>query len=220
MAEINDIAITQLPSVLRKETLMQGHWGLVEDADARCRSLESAGIARASDLFDLSAKGGVPGLSRRTRVPGPWIDTLHNLLMHHRYKAFSVAKVDDVGEELVQRLMQRGWRRTDVLIGRLISPMQRRALAEEVGVGIERVEKLARMLDLTRKPGIKQVKAVLFIDAGIGSLSDLGKQQPECLRKRLEDLIRTNGLHRAVPTPKEMESDVCWARVYPVVMKL
>jgi len=65
---------------------------------------------------------------------------------------------------------------------------------------------------LVRETGIPR----LWLD----TLRDLGQQEPESFRRQLETLIRDKGLQRAVPTPKEVRSDVCWARVYPVVFDL
>lgn len=127
--ELNNLAIRDLPQVLKKETLMEGHWSLVEDAQANCQRLHDAGIP---------------------------LDELNKLIV---------------------------------------------------------------AADLMRKPGIKATKVRLFTAMGIRSLKHLGEQNPQSFRSQLEDFIGRTGIVKAIPTPKEVMSDVSWARLYPVVVE-
>lgn len=218
--QINDIAITALPAVLRPETLMPGHQSLAEEAEARCGALHAAGILRASDLLAAAVDAGLPALARRTHVPAAWVETLCRLVEHHRYRPVTLAKVPALPPSLQKPLAARQIRRSDALFELLRTPAQRRRIASEAGVEPACIEECAAMLDLTRKPGIKAVKARLFLAAGIRSLHDLGDRKPGELRAGLEALILAERLPRAVPTPKEVLSDVAWARIYPVIMEL
>lgn len=220
MVEINDIAIASLPAVLRPETLMQGHWPLADHAEPYCRALDGVGVHQASGLLTLYVDGRVESLVRETGIPRLWLDTLRSLLDHHRYRAIPVSKLPGMPEAFHKVLRQRELRRSDALIMASRTREQRACLAVEAGVPVGEVDQLATFLDLTRKPGIKEVKAALFMSAGLRSLRDLGQQDPEPFRQQLETLIREKGLQRAVPTPKEVRSDVCWARVYPAIFDL
>jgi len=218
--QINDIAISALPAVLRPETLMPGHQSLAEEAEARCEALHAAGIPRASDLLAAVADAGLPTMARRTHLPADWVETLCRLVEHHRYRPVSLAKVPALPSSVLQLLAARRIRKSDALFELLRTPAQRRRIASEAGIEPAGLEECAAMLDLTRKPGIKEVKARLFLAAGVRSLHDLGERKPAELRDRLETMILAAGLPRAVPTPKEVLSDVAWARIYPVILEL
>lgn len=59
----------------------------------------------------------------------------------------------------------------------------------------------------------------LFTAVGIRSLKHLGEQDPQSFRSELQEFIMRTGIVKAIPTPKEVTSDVCWARLYPVVIE-
>ncbi len=221
MTEINDLKLLDLPPVLRQETLMQGHWPLATNAASRCRVLHSVGIRRASDLFalnnDTRTWASLPG---RTGIPAAWLETLHNLLLHHRYKVVAVSKLPGMTQDALRRLGDRGVSRSDSLIAAVCTAPKRANLAKDTRIDLTMVESLAVALDLMRKPGIKDVKVGLFMMAGIRSLHELGEQDPDVFRERLAALIRERQLPRAVPTPKEVRSDICWSRIYPAVIVL
>jgi hypothetical protein len=221
VTEVNDLKLLDLPPVLRQETLMQGHWLLATSAASRCRALHSAGIKRASDLFalngDMKAWASFP---ERAGVPAAWLEALHNLLVYHRYKTVAVSRLTGMAQDVCRRLGDRGLLRSDSLIAAVRTGAKREDLAKETGINLTTIESLASKLDLMRKPGIKDVKVGLFMKAGVRSLRELGEQHPDAFRERLAAIIRERRLPRAVPTPKEVRSDVCWARVYPVVIIL
>ena len=53
MIELNNLAVGELPQVMREETLMEGYRSLVEDAAAYCAELHNAGV-RCSVAFPSS----------------------------------------------------------------------------------------------------------------------------------------------------------------------
>ena len=113
-----------------------------------------------------------------------------------------------------------GIRKTDLLIVEVRNHEQRIAFAQHTSLAICILEKIATTVDLMRKPEIKEIKAALFMEAVLRSLQDLGREDPDQLRQQLAQMIREKGLPRAVPTTKEICSDVCWAKVCPIVVEL
>ena len=217
--QINDLAILDLPSVLHPETLMPGHRPLAEGAESRCRALHAAGIGRGSDLSAAAVDPGLLALARSTKVPADWLERLCGLVEHHRYRPVSLAKVPGLPPSLRAFLAPSEIRRSDALIGVLRTPADRHSLASAAGVDPAAIEECAAILDLTRKPGIKEVKARLFLAAGLRSLRRLGSQEPHALRTRLEAMIAASGMPRGVPTPMEVQSDFAWARIYPLIIE-
>jgi len=55
MIELNNLAVSELPQVMREETLMEGYWSLVRDAAAYCAELHNAGVRCSVDVFEVAA---------------------------------------------------------------------------------------------------------------------------------------------------------------------
>ncbi len=93
MIELNNLAVGELPQVMREETLMEGYWSLIEDAPAYCAELEgdrcrNDGSRRLhtwsqSTAFPSSFQTHISRKSRRCR-PSPHPDTRVREVEKHR----------------------------------------------------------------------------------------------------------------------------------------
>jgi|GEM_PF-1820363 len=220
MAELNNMAIRDLPQVLKRETLMEGHWRLIENAQAYCQRLHDAGVCHSTDVFDVFADPGrADAVAEKTLVPRDYLSCLNSLLLHHRFKPVPLAKMEDADRMHIQALTSRGIKNTEGLLLACRSQADGVRLASETNVPLERLERLLTAADLMRKPGVKATKVRLFTAVGIRSLKHLGEQDPQSFRSQLEGFITRTGIVKAIPTPKEVASDVCWARLYPVIVE-
>lgn len=218
--ELNNVAIKDLPQVLKKETLMEGHWSLIENAEAYCQRLHDAGIRHSTDVFDAVADPDRVGtIARETLVPEGYLRCLNSLLSHHRFKPIPLRKIEDVERTHVDALISRGIKNTGALLQASRTEAERIRLASETGIPLETLNGLLTAADLMRKPGVKATKVRLFTAVGIRSLKHLGEQDPQSFRAQLEDFIGRTGIVKAIPTPKEVASDVSWARLYPVIIE-
>lgn len=218
--ELNNVAVKDLPQVLKKETLMQGHWGLIENAQANCQRLHEAGLSHSTDVFAAVADPDrVKVIATETLVPESYLRCLNGLLSHHRFRPVSLRKIEDMDPTHIEALSSRGVKNTGALLQVGKTRAERTRLASEIDVPLEELERLLTAADLMRKPGVKAIKVRLFTAVGIRSLKHLGEQDPGSFRSQLEDFIGRTGIVRAIPTPKEVASDVSWARLYPVVVE-
>jgi len=218
--ELNKIAIKDLPQVLKKETLMEGHWRLIENAQSYCQRLHDAGVSHSTDVFDVFADAArVEAIAAKTLVPKDYLSCLNSLLSHHRFKPVPLAKMEDIDRAHIEALTPRGIKNTGALLLAGRTQADRVRLASETNVPLEQLERLLAAADLMRKPGVKATEVRLFIAVGIRSLKHLGEQDPQSFRSQLEDFITRTDIVKAIPTPKEVASDVCWARLYPVMVE-
>lgn len=220
MVELNNVAIKDLPQVLRRETLMEGYWSLIENAQAYCQRLHDAGVSHSTDVFDAVADPDrAEAIAKETLVPKDYLSRLASLLSHHRFRSVSLGKIEDMDRTHIEALSSRGIKDTGALLQAGKTLAERIRLASETNVPLEELDRLLTAADLMRKPGVKATKVRLFTAAGIRSLKHLGEQDPQSFRSELEDFIGRTGIVKAVPTPKEVASDVSWARLYPVVVE-
>jgi hypothetical protein len=81
------------------------------------------------------------------------------------------------------------------------------------------VEKLARMADLTRIPGMKAIRVELYVDGGYDSLPKIAASDPETMRARLTELIESTGSTKAPVLPKEARFTIAFARLLPEIIE-
>ncbi len=221
MIELNNLAVGELPQVMREETLMEGYWSLVRDAAAYCAELHNAGVRCSVDVFEVAADAErMKAIVAETMVPGDYILGLNRLLSHHRFKPISLGKVEDADPRHIRALGSGGLRNTGALLLAARAESDRANLSAETGVPLGELDRLVTAADLMRKPGVKATKVRLFTASGIRSLKHLGEQEPRAFRSQLEELIAKTGIVKAIPAPKEVMSDVYWARLYPVIISM
>jgi hypothetical protein len=219
MAELNNLPVSRLPEVLTADTLMEGHWGLIDGAAVYCLRLHDAGVKCSADLFELAADAGrLRAVTDAATVPVDYILGLNRLLLFHAFRPVPLKMIEGVEAQYVAALQSRRLKDTGAILLACATARQRATLSADAGIPVSEVERLVTASDLMRKPGIKAVKVRLFTACGINSLKHLGEQEPTAFRSRLEALIASTGVVRAVPTPKEVASDVRWARLYPAIV--
>ncbi len=220
MTELNNLAIRELPQVLKKETLMEGYWSLIENAETNCAKLRDAGVRYSADLFEAASDSErVDALAKEIQVPRDYILRLNSLLSHNRFRPVSLKKLEDVDPCHIEALKSKGIKNTGDLLLAAKTEADRASLSAGTGIPLDELDRLIVAADLMRKPGIKATKVRLFTAIGIKSLRHLGEQEPLAFRSQLEEFIGRTGIVKAIPTPKEVMSDVSWARLYPVIVE-
>jgi hypothetical protein len=117
-------------------------------------------------------------------------------------------------------LKDNGFKSTREVIKLLGQPAQRDAAGRRLNISIDELEAIVSVSDLMRKPGVKETKVRLFRAAGIHSLASLGSVDPVAFRETLSTIIQSSSIAKAIPTPKEVSSDIAWPRIYPILVKL
>jgi hypothetical protein len=95
----------------------------------------------------------------------------------------------------------------------------RHILAERAGVPPEAVLELVKLADLARIPGLKEIRARLYYDAGVDNVEKLAAWDPVELRDMLIDFVERTGFDGIAPLPKEAASAVATARSLPKVVE-
>lgn len=77
---------------------------------------------------------------------------------------------------------------------------------------------LVKLSDLARIPGVKGIRARLYLDAGVDTLEKLATWEPEALREMLAGFVERTGFEGIVPLPAEMRYAVAQARKLPKIV--
>ena len=64
-----------------------------------------------------------------------------------------------------------------------------------------------------RLPGVKAIRAELYLQCGYKSLIDIAKTDATTMRGRIAECIASKGLSSSLPQPKELRTQIAVAKV-------
>lgn len=98
-------------------------------------------------------------------------------------------------------------------------PEDRDLLCRKTGIPQEALLKILRLCDLARIPGLKDIRAPLYYNAGFETLDEIARWEPEDLRQKLIDYIAETGFEGSPPQSKEVANTVEMARYLPPMVE-
>jgi hypothetical protein len=132
---------------------------------------------------------------------------------------FSLVDFRGINPEHVEALAVLGIRNIQQMLEAGRTPAQRDLIARQSGVPLESILELVRLSDLARIPGIKGVRARLYLDAGIDSIENLAKRDPEELLETTAKFVEETGFDGIPPLPAEVKSGIAKAKRLPLVVE-
>jgi hypothetical protein len=123
-------------------------------------------------------------------------------------KKDNVEKLLAIGIKDVREMLHAGRKKSD-----------RQALSAKSGVPLDAIVEFVRLSDLARIPGLKNIRARLYYEAGVDSIEKLAKWDPEELRLMLIEFVEKSGFEGTAPWPKEARHAVETAKKLPPIVE-
>jgi hypothetical protein len=133
---------------------------------------------------------------------------------------FKLRDFRGVNPEHVATLAGCGIRTAPQFLACAATPQQRAALSTETGIPEEALRELACLSDLARLPGVKGIRARLYLDAGIEGVAAMSAWEPEPLRLMVIEYALRAGFDGIPPLPKEVSSTIENAKKLPKILEL
>ena len=108
--------------------------------------------------------------------------------------------VEGIGPVYAEKLRAAGVRSVNALLQAGATPKGRKELAEKTGIGHERVLDWVNRADLMRIAGIGEEYSDLLEWAGVDTVPELAKRNPDNLHKRMLEVNEEKRLVRRPPT--------------------
>jgi len=124
-----------------------------------------------------------------------------------------------VDPEHIARLDAQGIRTTMQILSAGRTPEARRLLAEKTGIPEDKLTELVRLSDLSRLPGVKSIRARLYIEAGVDSVENMAGWDPQALLQLTAEFVRKTGFLGIAPLPKEVSSTITNAKKLEKMIK-
>ena len=75
------------------------------------------------------------------------------------------------------------------------------------------IDEICSLAELMRLPGVKAIRAELYLQCGYKSLIDIAKTDATTMRGRIAECIASKGLSSSLPQPKELRTQIAVAKV-------
>jgi len=111
----------------------------------------------------------------------------------------SIEQISGIGPTYGERLRSLGIRTTEALLKAGATPQGRQELAEKVGVSADTILKWVNRADLMRITGIGEQYSDLLEMAGVDTVVELARRNPENLYQKLIEVNAEKGLVRRLP---------------------
>ena len=131
----------------------------------------------------------------------------------------ALKKLRGVKSEHVEKLLPIGINDVSEMLHAGRTKSEREAISMKSGVPHDVIVELVKLSDLARIPGLKNIRARLYYEAGVDSIEKLAAWDPEELRAMLINFIDETGFEGVAPWPKEAKSAVETARKLPQIVE-
>jgi hypothetical protein len=95
------------------------------------------------------------------------------------------------------------------------SSQARELLCRKTGIPQDALLKILKLCDLARIPGLKNIRAPLYYNAGFTTLDEIAQWEPEDLRQKIVEFIEETDFDGSPPQPKEVANTVEMAKYLP-----
>lgn len=112
----------------------------------------------------------------------------------------SIGELDCINPKFATKLRKAGVRTTEALLRRAATRKGRARLASETGIESSRILEWVHKADMMRVKGIGAEYADLLHAAGVGTLRELGRRNPEGLMARLAQVNAEKRMVVRLPT--------------------
>lgn len=126
-----------------------------------------------------------------------------------------IDQIEGIGPIYAQKLINAGITTTDALLNAGATPQGREALAEQTGIAESLILEWVNLADLFRIKGVGEEYSDLLEEAGVDTVAELARRNPENLLAKIIEVNESKNLVRRVPYLSFVESWVQQAKTLP-----
>jgi predicted flap endonuclease-1-like 5' DNA nuclease len=133
--------------------------------------------------------------------------------------AIPVSELKGITHDLAAKLKQHGLSDSEKFLEAAKTPAGRKDLASKAGVDSKAILELANRADLARVEGIGTVFSDLLENAGVDTVKELAKRDPNNLHAKLAEVNEKLKLSGRLPTPAQVTDWVDQAKKLPKILE-
>lgn len=220
MKEFDNMKTGRLSCLLNENTTLKRFYPLIPVRGKLIEGLLELGIEDKYTFFERLASAGADQREYRRRLSeklglGEEGLALFEQFLHlHDFTDRRLSEIQSVSAEYMGKLFSDGIKRSkDYLLLCMRHPAEE--ISHRYGVDEGEAVRLFCICDLMRLPGVKELRASLYLDCGFCSLQEISAQGQEAMRARIAEYIADHHIEKSVPFAKELETQIAAAKVLP-----
>jgi hypothetical protein len=166
-------------------------------------------------MAENSANGDTKKKKKKKYVLPPVSDNLKHFVNSYT----PLTSVDGIGAGYKNRLGKAGVRSANMLLKRGRTRKGRKALAAEASTSEKLLLEWVGQVDKLRVPGVGPDYMVLLEHAGVDTVPELARRNPENLHRKIMEVNKSKNLVRKPPSLKQVQAWVLKAKELPRVVE-
>ncbi|MEM2896663.1 MAG: DUF4332 domain-containing protein [Candidatus Bathyarchaeia archaeon] len=130
-------------------------------------------------------------------------------------KKEKIEKIEGIGPEYANKLVGAGIKNTEDLLNVGATRKGREELAKKTGISEKLILEWVNLADLFRIKGVGEEYSDLLEEAGVDTVIELSKRDPENLHAKMLEVNKEKKLVRRAPTLNEVKSWIKQAKKLP-----
>ena len=215
----DNFLISDLPIVLRKDSLLKRYYDLIPLSNKLCKAIYDYGIKDTNSFFEkIESVSELKKIVNKTNIASEYFLLLRNMLFFYRFRTVKLKKINSFNKKYINKLESINIKDTGSLIIECKTQENREKLSNRLEIPVEKINKLANIADIMRLPGVKDIRATLYFDSGFDTLEKISKQDPLEMKNKINEYIKDKNISKSPPFPKEITTQIAWAKVYPKII--
>lgn len=136
-----------------------------------------------------------------------------------KYKSVSIKSIEGIGSIFAEKFAALGIKTSEALLEAGKTRKGRRELAKNAGISPKLVLEWVNLADLIRISGVSEEYSDLLMEAGVDTVAELARRNPEKLHAKVLEINKEKKLVRRLPTTSTIESWVEQAKKLPRIVK-
>lgn len=132
---------------------------------------------------------------------------------------YPIENVEGIGPVMGEKFREVGITDTDTLLQNVLTPKQRKELAEKTDISPKLILRFANMVDLYRINGVGSEYSELLEAAGVDTVPELAQRNAANLTKAMEEVNEEKNLTRRVPSETEVAKWIAHAKELPRMLE-
>lgn len=132
---------------------------------------------------------------------------------------YPIENVEGIGPVMGEKFREVGITDTDILLQNVLTPKQRKELAEKTDISPKLILRFANMVDLYRINGVGSEYSELLEAAGVDTVPELAQRNAANLTKAMEEVSEEKNLTRRVPSETEVAKWIAHAKELPRMLE-
>ena len=130
-------------------------------------------------------------------------------------KMASIIKIEGIGKKYAEKLVAAGITNTEKLLKTCRTKKAREEMAEKTGISEKLILEWVNLSDLYRIKGVGEQFSDLLEEAGVDTVSELARRNPENLFKKMIEVNKKKNLVNRTPWLSSVEDWVMQAKKLP-----